>query len=790
MSPEARVTPRNFYLNEQHELARAEKQGGGGIPKYTDINWATKGTAISRSLSQARRQVQKSRDPSRENHYFLLAAPVKRLAKTSTDKRKAVDGKVFESTDFAREHSQVFRRLGLDLLNVEEDGSAVVHMKPEIMEQLSSRAQSLQKLGAKEQSRWATIDRFELIPPEFRIDSDWLDTLGAKKITDAVIEFQPLLARSEIDALIRAIVSMLLRNLGEAVTGTGADFSGRQWVRGKITPEALTKMSHDFFAVQSLHSPLVSKAAGNPPPGPRSRATRNLELEISNLPIIGVVDTGVPADHSILARYRRGAYTAPTSTSVPADDHGCFVSSRVVFGDLDFSAGSLSRTPTGSACYYDINVSGVRPRDIDDKSVVNPALQAIVSTAPDVRVFNMSFDTDTPLDLISPVKRSEYLNLVQDLDNFIFQNDVLVIVTAGNSIPGLIPSATYPRHFEDPRWGLGPWARSFNSLTCGSFVERLSPGGLVNQVGWPSPFCRVGPGLCNSPKPDFSADGGNATPNYQYGPGLGVWGLAPNGMWEDRPGTSFAAPLLAREAAFALQRLQRVCERGAQPFAVTAKAFLSLTATPAVDNDAVKELAERTLGRGLATAQALAVPSAGTGVMIWQGVLEDEKDIARIQIPIPIDWMNEADGAHLKLIVVWDPPVNAAVKHLWATRHVSARLRMHPEAPAQRTSTVKSHGSYPLLERLYDLRKLPEGFTVEGDMWLIEISYEQIAAYHPAMTFPPQQRVAFAAELFDASEKRLSPQRSLQSLSSTKTMNRLTVPPAAARLPVVLRTPL
>jgi hypothetical protein len=38
MSPDERVTPRNFYLNEQHELARAEKEGGGRIPQYLHIN--------------------------------------------------------------------------------------------------------------------------------------------------------------------------------------------------------------------------------------------------------------------------------------------------------------------------------------------------------------------------------------------------------------------------------------------------------------------------------------------------------------------------------------------------------------------------------------------------------------------------------------------------------------------------------------------------------------------------------------------------------------------------------
>jgi hypothetical protein len=174
--------------------------------------------------------------------------------------------------------------------------------------------------------------------------------------------------------------------------------------------------------------------------------------------------------------------------------------------------------------------------------------------------------------------------------------------------------------------------------------------------------------------------------------------------------------------------------------------------------------------------------------MIWQGVLEDDQDIARIQIPIPADWYKEADHPYLRLIVAWDPPVNAAVKHLWSTRNISARLKMHPDAPAHRTAKVISHGSYPLLERLYNLRKLPANLSLEGDSWLIEIAYEQTAEYHPAMTFPPQQRVAFAAELFDDGGKNVSPQSRLQALATTATMTRLTIPPAVARFPVVLKT--
>ena len=99
--------------------------------------------------------------------------------------------------------------------------------------------------------------------------------------------------------------------------------------------------------------------------------------------------------------------------------------------------------------------------------------------------------------------------------------------------------------------------------------------------------------------------------------------------------------------------------------------------------------------------------------------------------------------------------------------------------------------TYPILERRYDLTKRPNDSDPNDDeeFWLIELSYEQIAEYYPAMIFPPQQRVAFAAEIIDEGEARVSPQQILQSLPMTQSMTRLSVPPAVARMPVVLRVP-
>jgi subtilase family protein len=781
------IVPKSFFLNEQHELSRAEKEGGGAIPKYIDVDWNAKGAVISQSLGRVRDQLKNSRDPSKEHHYFVLAAPVPRLAKASTNKKKAVEGKVYEQTDFAEKHSRVFRRLGLDLLSVAEDGSAIVHMKPASVDRLSNTARSLRELSGREKSRWATIERFDTVPSHLRIDSGWLEFLKAKKVTDAVVELQPFLNRSEIDSVIHAIVSMLSLEPKERLSGTGSDFSGRQWVRGQITPESLKSIAETFFSVQSLHSPLISVAAASSRGNRQRLVVSTSEVDPSHLPVVGVLDTGVPAQHSILTRYRRGTYTSPTVTGNLADSHGSYVSSRVVFGDVDISGGVPDKMPPAEARFYDINISGSQLHEIDEKAIY-PALQAVVSTAPDVRVFNMSFDSKEPLNSMLPVKRSETLSLIQDLDNFIFQNDIVVVVSAGNSPFGLVPSIPYPNHLAAPEWSLGAWARSFNSLTCGSFVGRLSSGGLVTQAGWPSPFCRVGPGLCQSPKPDFSANGGNGTAQYQYAPGLGVSVLSATGHWEDHCGTSYAVPLLARECAFALDSLQGFCEQGAQPFSVTVKAFLALTAVPPIDDPPVQELARLTLGRGLASAKRLAAPSRSTGVMIWQGVLEDDKDIARIQIPVPSEWVRDSSEPYLRLIVSWDPPVNSAVREIWSTRNVIAKLRPQVDAPAARTARVVSHGTYPLLERTYDLRKFAQG--IETEAWIVEIAYEQIAEYNSAMSFPTLQRVAFAAELFDNGEPKISPQAALQALPATATMTRLTIPPTITRMPVLLRNPL
>jgi hypothetical protein len=787
------VAPRTFFLNEQHELARGEKERGGRLPKLAPIDWQVKGQKLHRSLSKAREVIQRSRDPLRESRYFLATVPAAKIEKLSTNARLAPTGILEEQTDYAGEHSRVFKRLGLDLLAVDETGRALIHAPASRLEQLLTTTRELVSEGLREQARWVSIDSFDPAPTSFRIDEEWLNEIPARSLLDAVVELQPLLSRVEVEQVIQGILALLgSRTDRERFTRTGTDFSGRHWYRGTLSRESLELIAGQFYSVQALHPPLQTEVAlANPrrSSGGGHQISQGAQVAANPtlMPVVAVVDVGVPSGHVRLAPYRRGGYTSPEAPLGLVTDHGSLVASRIVFGDPDFASGI--HEVTASCAFLDVNVAS-DAQHIEDKSLLT-ALQAVVGAYPDVRVFNLSVGEYSPLNSHPPVKRREKLLLLQDLDNFILRSDVVVVVAAGNSLPGIIPTPNYPNHVDNPEWALGSWACGFNTLTCGSYVGRLSPGGLVGNLGWPSPFTRIGPGLCGAAIPEFAANGGNCTDQFQFVPGLGVWACNAAGVWEDHPGTSYAAPLLAREAAFAMRELQLRCEQGARPFAATVKAFLALTAQLQADfPESMLSLVERTLGRGTGSAERLGVPQAESAVMIWQGIINDSDDKVRIQVPIPRAWLQEAAHPSLRIVGAWESPVNEAVEHIWASRKVEVQFRPVAASKALKPRG-RSHRSYPILDRSYDLaaETLAKNKVTpaDSDFWILEVSYKEIAEYAATVEFSPQQRVGIALEITDRGDLPVSPQPAMQALPQAVTMTRLTIPENRIPNPVLVR---
>jgi hypothetical protein len=92
MADVKKLQAKTFYLNEQHELARSEKEGAGRAPQYVPVDWTSRGARISASLKNVKKELDASTDPIRQNHYFVLANPVESIAKISKDRKKAPHG--------------------------------------------------------------------------------------------------------------------------------------------------------------------------------------------------------------------------------------------------------------------------------------------------------------------------------------------------------------------------------------------------------------------------------------------------------------------------------------------------------------------------------------------------------------------------------------------------------------------------------------------------------------------------------------------------------------------------
>ena len=128
-----RAVPRTFFLNESHEAGAAEKEGGGRLPAYAPVQWAAKAKRLSQTLQRVEQTIVASKDPLKDERFFVLANPVHDVEKMSTNKKKAPEGKYNEQTEFGGVHGRVFERLGMDLLQVTDAGQAIVHAKKATM---------------------------------------------------------------------------------------------------------------------------------------------------------------------------------------------------------------------------------------------------------------------------------------------------------------------------------------------------------------------------------------------------------------------------------------------------------------------------------------------------------------------------------------------------------------------------------------------------------------------------------------------------------------------------------
>lgn len=789
------ATPRHYFLNERHLLAPVENEGRGRQTKVLNVDFKTLGNSLASRIESIKSARRASPDPSVKDRTFILAQPQSVLERSSTAKT-ATEGKIAKPVSLSGKDSRIIEKMGFNLVGTTQEGAAIVHASNERLGQIQQSLKQLEILGVREQNKWAHIQDFVEVPLTHKTSLAWWGDNQLQPLLQVTIDLAPFLSRKEIDSLIKTFAKLLKD--GERHVSTGHEFSGRVWIDAELKPDSVLWLAETFQSIGSIHPPVraIPVAATISPSAASSERVAIIQAgqDPKSLPCVAVFDTGIPPDHAVLAAFRRGGIIGEGCSGTVPDGHGSFVASRVVFGDIEMGDEDTPTRLVARCSVYDVNLSDRGPNGstaIRSCSLLS-SIQRLRDAAPDVRVLNFSFDAPNDLATYEGGYREKLLREMADVDNRAFADDLLIVVAAGNTPPGLKPNPEYPNHLEQDEWKLRAWSRCFNVLTCGGSADRLSPNGVTKEPGAPSPFTRVGPGFSNSRKPDFSAHAGNADGTYQHssGDGLGVWGCDDLGNWVDWVGTSHAAPLLAGEAARTLAFLQSRCAPGGKPFAALAKAVMALRAHKRPLSESLSKLASRTLGFGVVTLEDVEPAVDERAVFLWQGVIGSDDEKLILELPLPGQWVREAQKPTLRLIAAWETPVNPAIEELWACRQVSVTLRPSIDGVALRSASRNSPG-YPMMERLYDLGD--EGtrdIMVARDTVLAEMSYSIVAPYPAGFeSFSPQQRVALAFELFDSGAERVSPHGHIQAMPISATLDRLSSVVSAPVSAVMVRVP-
>jgi hypothetical protein len=260
----------------------------------------------------------------------------------------------------------------------------------------------------------------------------------------------------------------------------------------------------------------------------------DMEVEIlspdDNDPAVCIIDSGIQEQHKLLAdaidttqsrTYIPGS--TDTSDMVPNGGHGTKVAGAVVYGRVIPKNGQYkSNTWIYNAKILDNN--GLIPAELFPPEL----MENICDDYPDTKLFNLSVNA------FRPCKKIHMSEWAAAIDNLMYKNDVLFIISAGNietssvlqNNPGirqhLLAGRNYPGYLLEGSSRIANPGQSCFALTVGSVclsefedLDKISFG----KIDQPSSFSRCGPGLWGMIKPDVVEYGGdyikekNANPN-------------------------------------------------------------------------------------------------------------------------------------------------------------------------------------------------------------------------------------------------------------------------------------
>lgn len=357
--------------------------------------------------------------------------------------------------------------------------------------------------------------------------------LARRSLADWIQAGKPLLLErftsdnTTVDISIQQALSEQIHKIGGTVSDTKpvASRSSAQFIRLASIDAALslaafpgvrTLIPTDEFAPIEVRPQMFATVDAVP--------VGMLPPPADDLPVVGVVDSGIPKNETNLRPWITGHETFV----VPPDTdhlHGTFVAGLIA-GARPLN-GNDPRFPAAQAKVLNVAALATAGTNIDELLL---HIEEAIKAHPEVKVWNCSLSSN------NPGHPELFGQFAQDLDVLSDRYGVLFVVAAGNYV--IPPLRSWPPTTDfggDDR--IGQPAEALRALTVGSVAHLPA---LV-QPDEPSPFSRRGPGTAKTPKPDVTHRGGNCTDAGDF-TGAGVRSFLPGGMLGESVGTSFSTP--------------------------------------------------------------------------------------------------------------------------------------------------------------------------------------------------------------------------------------------------------
>ena len=369
--------------------------------------------------------------------------------------------------------------------------------------------------------------------------------------------------------IIRRVERRLVEYLAENNVEFYYDFQIGKIEIMNISAEMITEIADNFDIIQSINSLSAGIVRPNRFNMPERTFGFNIVNAGDNLPIIGIIDTGISNQNPLAAIIINDPHFDLTSTSPIVDNanHGTSIGALAALGDrlIPSHIGDFE----SDAKLLPIKIIDGASGTISELEVVRLIKDAHEMHG--VQIFTLT---------ICYSECKKYNESISDyayaLDKLSFELNILIFVSIANNNDLIIPDGlrgtvvTYPHHFENESANLCSPAESMNNITIGALADnfenntigRISPPGSVPaiysrtfHIDWNHPSITKTKINNKLFKPDVCYYGGDFDMGLDpSSTGMKILSSSP-GMFYDRDaGTSLATPLTANIAAKILRK--------------------------------------------------------------------------------------------------------------------------------------------------------------------------------------------------------------------------------------------